>query len=795
MATPIIQLARNQALYMEYLLEKAKEIARQSKNLSFDPQGRVLVDITIDANDIISLKKLFENKDLKDSLGMTPTMTTVVSLDITDDLHDSFDKKISAALSTHNVEAQRIDAILRQIRKTPKGSIIALQQEFYFHLSLATRLYQMTFNPFFNKEDEMLAAYTAAIMKVNAHVMAAYAEALNNSFEDEEIDIIKLNKALDKARESLTPLAHTILMQEIIAHTGIILTDKDLKKAQSTLKQAAEERTATANDILHSDNAQGLITFIAGSENTAHHRAPGRQFAHRQIITHALNNNKVIAHKHPRIQIRTPSPVVKKGLEEAQYISDVAAKLAVITQDYALRTNLSGGHTKLKAFIYNRYTAIHDSLGDMNGNLQTQSTRHILQGAHDYNAQELKQYPQDSVFCFVQGISINGFGDTLGYKNKDPLIIESTLMAEMSLMHTLYETSSPSEQTKIATIFNHYENFLRSDPRPAFFSESIYGPHAIQLIQTVKDSWKNSKQTNNDFFIKTQLSLKKLIAYDQHFTHDYAKLIQSLSVLVEEASISGCKSGNERAQAINGRVAIMDAIINSPIEKLTPEGITIATILSKLAHGENTLNDAAELKLALDTAYNKLGLQSAASIVSLVDQGGPAKVESKPNHPFYISRNYAEEQSSIMTNLQQRYASSMQAHKDLPQQMISAWAGHPSSWWTHMKSSPLGTIGAVLGTIIIFPAIIVLIFNNVHNVLKQVATKKQNLSFAQSYHPQARSSFTITSSNQQMTNSMGTSISPQKLVTTPLEPNTESSQSEGLSPMPEDLEIRQLHFP
>lgn len=54
------------------------------------------------------------------------------------------------------------------------------------------------------------------------------------------------------------------------------------------------------------------------------------------------------------------------------------------------------------------------------------------------------------------------------------------------------------------------------------------------------------------------------MANDLHHTHEYAKLVQSLSLFVEEASIAGCKSGNERAQAINGRVAILDHEASKP---------------------------------------------------------------------------------------------------------------------------------------------------------------------------------------------------------------------------------------
>ena len=56
---------------------------------------------------------------------------------------------------------------------------------------------------------------------------------------------------------------------------------------------------------------------------------------------------------------------------------------------------------------------------------------------------------------------------------------------------------------------------------------------------------------------------------NKHHSHDNAKTIQALSVFVEQAAISGCKSGNERAEAINKWVAVLDALelgLTDPIE-------------------------------------------------------------------------------------------------------------------------------------------------------------------------------------------------------------------------------------
>ena len=320
---------------------------------------------------------------------------------------------------------------------------------------------------------------------------------------------------------------------------------------------------------------------------------------------------------------------MKEGLaDDNAYINDVAIKLATINKDYKLDKHLSGDEQKPKAFVYNSYTAINDTLGDINGNLQTQSADHILRGAHRYNVRQLRDNSADPVFCFVQNISVNGFGDTLGYDTGNPLREESTLMTEMALLHTLYDTSE-EEQADIAKIFDKYKEYLQYESRPSYFSNSPAGQEAKTMIDALKAKWKVAPEEApiGEVADQAKAALKNLMANNLHLDHEYSKLFQALSVFTEEASIGGCKSGNERAQAINGRVALFDALQNPDL----PQGMQkIADELVQLAlGGAGVANAAANLKEALDTEYNRKGLQGAASIVSLVDQGASAKVEAK----------------------------------------------------------------------------------------------------------------------------------------------------------------------
>ncbi|MDX2346496.1 MAG: hypothetical protein QNK11_06480, partial [Legionella sp.] len=593
------------------------------------------------------------------------------------------------------------------LNQQPKGSMIALQQEFHMHLALTGRLYEK-YNPALT--NKMPEIHEKAMHKVNALIMTEYAKALDAAYDGKNINIATLNNLLDKARKTITPLAHQIFAATVAEETGYVLTRKDIASAKK-LKHSAESTTATSNDVLHTDSKQA--TLIEGSDETAHNRKEGTEFAHRQIITCNISKTgKVTRLSHPRIQIRTPSPVVKKGLKtEAAYIADAENKFMHIENTYHLRNRLDADSNQIRprAFIYNSYTAINDFADDLQGkNLQTQSAGHILSGAHTYNKYQIENHPDNPVFCFVQNISVNGFGDTLGYDNKDSWVQESTLMTDMALAHTLYDSNDKASSALFKTAIAAYKQYL-NHPSDKLFSESDSGKEAISALTALKAHYADIRPNPSQSPIETAKSaLRKLMASDLHCDHNHAKLVQSLSIYIEEASISGCKSGNERAQAINGRVAVFDRTLEIPNSDVFKQ-------LQALANSspDNIELHAGTLKTAVDTEYNKTGLQGALSIISLLDQGAAAKVLAKVKSFFgTFNRNYAEEFSDVMTNLFQFKAGKMQAHKELTEEMMSA-SGIPKSFGERIKALSLPI--RIAATITILPIIFIAITGALDN--------------------------------------------------------------------------------
>lgn len=452
---------------------------------------------------------------------------------------------------------------------------------------------------------------------------------------------------------------------------------------------------------------------------------PGK-LADRQIMTFADDEK---AQGRPRIQIRTPSLDVKKDIDQWGATKDIKEKLERLNAKYKLAQELSSDHPlERKAFIYNLHTAINMFKPHDGSNKQSQGADYILKAAHTYNASQLgKKIP---VFCYVQNLSVNGFGDSLGYEGNNALKNEATLMAEMAMLHNLVGKNDPQKEP-IKQIFDKYQAYLQTYPRHAYFSETSQGREVKNLIQAVKTEWAKPEvrkveipedmPAQDKTLEEAKVALKAMMAQNLHHGHQYAKLFQALSIYVEEASISGCKSGNERAQSINGRVSILDSVA----VKREPGTDLIVLAINQLAKArpENIERKCDVLKRRLDKKYDK-NLQAAAALISNVDQGAGAKLEAK-TRDVHIDTNIGEEKG--MVHLHQKGASLMQAHKGLTTGMAKNWPNEPRSFFDYItggrmqgyeRASTGGKIGKILGallsavaSIVIFPVTLIT-YNN-----------------------------------------------------------------------------------
>lgn len=156
--------------------------------------------------------------------------------------------------------------------------------------------------------------------------------------------------------------------------------------------------------------------------------------------------------------------------------------------------------------------------------------------------------------------------------------------------------------------------------------------------------------------------LFKMTANSDYQKKQFGTLIQTLSIFIEPISQAGCKSANERYQAISGRVELLKSMNGIlPAQRSAFHNQIISTLQNYLKGSVK----AKSIQAAMDLAYNKHNLYGA-SIFSEEDQGAGSKVKATSNtdNPGKISEfntNYAE--TNYLSRLMQKFAGAMQAHK------------------------------------------------------------------------------------------------------------------------------------
>jgi len=639
------KIAMSDVEFVQNMMDRAKNILRsRPPSILLSPQGRVLVPIQ-QQNMIVSL----------DSQSVP-------------EFYAQYSHPLKSALNQSDVAHQIIKLL---DKSSGKNSIIPLYEEFYFHLALTRRVYENVFYSQLNdKKNELIAAFDEAMKEVNQLVMRAFADALIaatqgiSDWDNAALDLVKLNQHLDRARGKIAPTAHDILLAQIRKKTGCPLTSDKLSAEIIKVKERAELTTAVHQDILHIDDHLRLATRIEGSYTTAHDRRLGQPLANRQIATYQLSEDgQTIIQSIDRVQIRIPSLPLKQGLQDEQYIKDVQGKLK----------SLSGKYDRSSPFTYYLLTALHDNMDDLaTKNAQTQSARHIILGTHAYNREMAIKSPNLYPLCYVQAMSVNGFGSELGYHRfgfRTALRNEITLMAEMALLRHVPDNIG---------VLNDYQTFLELAPQKQswwftwlfgdsqYFAQTTSGKQAKLTITKAKRTWQEEQcPVTNETDLKSlvSFSLQKIMAFDLHFQHDYAKLIQTLSLFLEKQSLIGCKSGNERTPMICLRAQLLD-------QPCVPEDIKNAFVTLAKATSKTVAKAAtAALKNVIDKHYNDENIYGATALISLLDQGAGHKIQASKGL-WDMNRNHAEERS--IQNLQQKHVKAMQAHNGLADYMLTA---------------------------------------------------------------------------------------------------------------------------
>ncbi len=718
--------------YVGVLTEQAKNVVKDigADDLPLDPQGRVLIDVSLAEENFDEPELSREQfKSLKEKYHLTET--TTVSLDIDSDvnLKKKFKAKLSAALMVSEQKESECSQIVEAYLNMPRGSVIALQQEMSLHMAGIKRLLteQLFKDDFQDKSAEVKDAFQEAQKKLNGEIFEVFAKALRSAYDDKKtpkINIAKLNTQLDNARKDMALNSVGFLAKALEEKTSVNITgevfeeriqERIQEQSQQTkesqgllswfkslwakpktltpekyLKGLLEKTTASPNDVLAIESQLGLARFYEGSDRTSHDRRLSSRetdeskptFAYKRVITFGFDGETFHSREPRQLFIRMPSPVVKdKKISPEEKIQDVKAKFDEIKRHYhvGILPFPYDDRDIPRALIYNRYTAFEHTLDDLQGkNKQTESAGHILRGVHRYNKAEVEK--QDAVYVFVQNISVNGKGSTLGYSGS-PLKKETTLMAEIAMLHTLYDVLPEEAQNEFKKILENYNTFLKGYPAPpgdSLFFASEEGQNSIQLIQEIKNAVTNQsveqqnleEEADTDLINQTKQVLMRLMAKNAHWSHGGAKVIQALSSFVEQITAGGCKSANERAEGENKRVTMLEALLHGDNDNRPEQLVELNSILRSL----ESMNDK-RLSEVLDIAVNNLGQESSVTLISLLDQLASAKLQAEGSVTLRwynpktwlkalasrFNANYSE--SRNMSTLQAKNASEMQSHK------------------------------------------------------------------------------------------------------------------------------------
>lgn len=572
-----------------------------------------------------------------------------------------------------------------------RSSIVNLQRELDMHLRLVARaIYKAN-----RKELADIRCQTAVsrcyealddeIRNVFRQKLMAYYDERSDS-----IDIHEINKHLDSIRLDLLNKYERQLLNLLFAGNPALRMP-----SESDLDMALQSTTALSGDYLQTDQINKQVVRISASEYTAHDKRLGAEHlalrrVHRfDLCATSRDGYGYILMPSAGVEARVPSlAVLKSTVDQEAAIGDVVAKLKYLWSQLGLEPG--------QVLIYNLLTSLHSSgFFDKIDNHQTKSASIILEAIHRFNKENMTSGQR----ILLQNIPINLHTDSLSLISSNRVIADATLMAEISLIETLHQHNNllnDVERVDIEHLHDlstrAYNNFLDSPKQNESFSASDSGKGLIRELR----SWQRSSSMYDRSGVAKMCdrsaaeadtplkysSIKRLVSLALHrlyVTGLYAEqkfgtLVQALSVYLQDSSLYGCKSANERFQMVAGRVGMLAAVQSKfnlhPCRLDSSQEKALVTALvdfdnSPLVYHINAadrrskISAAAErLKSALDALYNYQGLHAALSSVSEIDQGGGPKIELYTGTS--LNTNMAEQG---VPDLFQAHASPFQAHK------------------------------------------------------------------------------------------------------------------------------------
>ncbi|KTD18230.1 hypothetical protein [Legionella jordanis] len=661
-----------EARYQALLIEKAFEKVGDGRDALFDPQGHIIVVVDADDFEQEDYDLIFQgipgleaNKHtLEKMLGRSINAKTLCNLDIADS--EGLKQKFKERLHAPELD----EALDQYLASDERSSVVALQEEMMMHISLSLRgLEKMHGAPLLTEEQRW-----AVMREVNNGVLVKFANILKQvKDEEDEIDFVRLNKELDEARKDLAPGFRELLVDAIKKAKPDDFESLTAKMAAELNKEHFTETTATGWDYLRTDNANQSVTHISATEKTAHGKQLGAEEQAVRVVSrnqYIANGHQVRAYQDATAELRVPSIAQNSG-PHSDAVRDVKEKLARDVRQLRAKNGYYSG-----PIIYNLLTSLHSKAYDNLPILELQnkqraSAARILKGSHWFNYEQLLT-GETQAFVYVQNIPVNQHTNELNYYASDNATSEAALMADMAMLATFERQAAhfpPQLRESICTTFRaahaKYIKFLpQAEYGNKYFKDSQQGNETIKDFTAKKEKWKSAlpmTPADNLPALAVQ-ALFSIMVNDHHHNKQFGMLTQALSVYVEEMSMAGCKSANERYQAVSSRAGLLKSIAQNE-GPFSHEKQAVLDTLKLFVSGKASIE---QLQEKLDIAYNKHNLHGAVAAISEEDQGASSKVQATSNkeNKGVVSEwntNYAE--SGYLSRLFQKFSSKLQAHK------------------------------------------------------------------------------------------------------------------------------------
>ncbi|MDF1759808.1 MAG: hypothetical protein P1U40_04675 [Coxiellaceae bacterium] len=438
-----------------------------------------------------------------------------------------------------------------------------------------------------------------------------------------------------------------------------------------------ESTTATDNAYLHTDNHNKTACWIQGTSYSSHDKQLGDKHVGLQLIRRAKlvdeekdGSSHVGALATSRVEARVPSLAVYKAKESVR-IDDVQAKLGYIDGQMSRQSmivaqvegdeheqkvsHVRSEYTSSGPTVYNALTSLHTRfkdnlpkwLGGDRGNYQRRSIDSILMGAHKFNRAKVTGTPADYHGLFlVQNVPVNQHTSNLDLDAFDDATGEASLMVEVAMLATLQQQAHhlPYMQRKQVNTLHKvaqdlYVDFLKNAPvnttGKAYFHRSKQG----RLLRNKIKAYNQVRNEQAGYFddvvaAAPEDSLETLVAKVLYHIHAYAlhrdkesgMTVQALSIFLQPKSLYGCKSANERFQAVANRVELLHGLAareTQGLDTLPAEQREFRNVLAGFCQGTNSMT---ELQVAMNKAYNTSTLSGSAAVVSIHDQAARSKV-------------------------------------------------------------------------------------------------------------------------------------------------------------------------